>query len=47
MGKNQHVTPSGDKWRVTGAGNSKATKICDTQKEAINCCTRDCQKSKK
>lgn len=36
MGKNQHVTPSGDKWRVTGAGNSKATKICDTQKEAIN-----------
>lgn len=35
MGKNQHVTPSRNGWKVTGAGNSKATKICDTQKEAI------------
>lgn len=34
MGKNQHVTPKGDKWQVIGAGNSKATKICKTQDEA-------------
>lgn len=33
---NQHVTPKGDKWQVKGAGNSKATKYFDTQKEAIN-----------
>lgn len=35
MGKNQHVTPKGDQWQVKGAGNEKATKIFDTQKEAI------------
>lgn len=36
MGKNQHVTqrPTGD-WQVKGAGNSKATKVTSTQKEAI------------
>lgn len=36
MGKNQHVTPrpNGD-WQVIGAGNSRATKITSTQKEAI------------
>lgn len=36
MGKNQHVTrrPLGD-WQVKGAGNSRATKITSTQKEAI------------
>jgi len=35
-GKNQHVTPgkSGG-WQVKGTGNSKATKVTDTQKEAI------------
>lgn len=27
MGKNQHVTPKGDKWQVKGAGNTKATKL--------------------
>lgn len=36
MGKNQHVTPKGDKWQVKGAGNKKATKLFDTQKEAID-----------
>lgn len=36
MGKNQHVTPKGDQWQVKGAGNSKATKLFDTQKEAID-----------
>ncbi len=37
MGKNQHVTyrSSGD-WQVKGEGNSKATVITDTQKEAID-----------
>jgi uncharacterized protein YdaT len=35
MGKNQHVTPKGDKWQVIGAGNQKATNICRTQSEAI------------
>lgn len=36
MGKNQHVTrrPSGN-WQVKGAGNSRATKVTSTQKEAI------------
>ncbi len=32
--KNQHVVPSGKKWAVKGAGNSKATRIVQTQKEA-------------
>jgi uncharacterized protein YdaT len=35
-GKNQHVTPKGDSWQVKGAGNDKATKITETQKEAID-----------
>tara|TARA_R110002051_G_scaffold162836_1_gene234375 strand:+ start:4072 stop:4296 length:225 start_codon:yes stop_codon:yes gene_type:complete len=32
--KNQHVVPSGKNWAIKGAGNSKATKIVSTQKEA-------------
>ncbi|PLR70315.1 DUF2188 domain-containing protein [Bacillus sp. UMB0728] len=36
MRKNQHVTPhSGGGFQVKGAGNSRATKIFDTQREAI------------
>lgn len=35
MSKNQHVTPKNGKWQVKGAGNDKATKTFDTQKEAI------------
>jgi hypothetical protein len=36
MKKNQHVTPSpGGGWQVKGAGNSKATKVTNTQAEAI------------
>ena len=35
-GKNQHVTKHGDGWQVKGAGNQKATKVTETQKEAIN-----------
>lgn len=32
---NQHVTPRNGNWQVKGAGNSKATKLFDTQKDAI------------
>lgn len=35
MHKNQHVTPHGDDWQVKGEGNSKATAVVPTQKEAI------------
>lgn len=36
MGINQHVTPNSDgTWNVKGAGNTKATNIFSTQKEAI------------
>jgi hypothetical protein len=36
MHKNQHVTPRPDgHWQVKGAGNSKATAVTDTQREAI------------
>lgn len=36
MSKNQHVTPRQDGlWQVKGSGNTKATKVTKTQKEAI------------
>lgn len=36
MGKNQWVTQRDDKgWNVIGEGNSKATAVFNTQKEAI------------
>jgi hypothetical protein len=34
-GKNQHVVKHPKGWAVKGAGNSKATKVTSTQKEAI------------
>lgn len=34
-GKDQHVVPHEDGWAVKGAGNSKATKVTNTQQEAI------------
>lgn len=34
--KNQHVVPNNGKWVVKGAGNQKATKVTNTQKEAIS-----------
>jgi hypothetical protein len=37
--KNQHVVPRGDKWAVQSAGGDRATKIVDTQREAINIAT--------
>lgn len=36
MKKIQHVTPIAKNWQVKGAGNKKATKIFDTQYEAIS-----------
>ncbi len=36
MGKNQHVTPSpAGGWQVKGAGNSRATRRTETQKQAV------------
>ncbi len=35
-GKNQHVVKHPDGWAVKGAGNSKATKVTNTQQEAID-----------
>jgi hypothetical protein len=35
MGKNQHVVPRGSEWVVKGAGNKTATRVVDTQAEAI------------
>lgn len=34
-GKNQHVVTHEKGWAVKGAGNRKATKVTETQKEAI------------
>lgn len=36
MGKNQYVVPKGGLWAVKGEGNTKCTKITNTQSEAIN-----------
>jgi NTP pyrophosphatase (non-canonical NTP hydrolase) len=35
QGKNQHVVKHPEGWAVKGAGNSKATKVTQTQQEAI------------
>lgn len=35
-GKDQHVVPHADGWAVKGAGNEKATAVCNTQIEAID-----------
>ena len=34
--RNQHVVPHADGWAVRGAGSSRATKVVDTQREAID-----------
>jgi hypothetical protein len=34
-GKNQHVVKHSSGWAVKGAGNKKATKVTQNQKEAI------------
>lgn len=33
---NQHVVPTKDGWAVKGAGNSRATRVTNTQREAID-----------
>lgn len=40
MGKDQHVVPHEKGWAVKGAGNRKATKVTDTQKEATSIAER-------
>ncbi len=34
-GKNQHVVPHPEGWAVRGEGNTKPTRVTETQKEAI------------
>jgi Uncharacterized protein conserved in bacteria (DUF2188) len=34
--KNQHVVPHGVGWAVKGAGNTRATSVHDTQREAAD-----------
>lgn len=34
MGKNQHVVPHSGQWAVRGAGNTRVTRVCPTQREA-------------
>lgn len=36
MNKDQYVVKHGKDWAVVGAGNSRATKVFATQKEAID-----------
>lgn len=43
-GKNQHVVPRDSDWAVQGAGNSRATRIVSTQKEAIAIATEIARK---
>jgi uncharacterized protein YdaT len=33
--QNQHVLPHGEGWAVRGEGNSRATRVFETQQEAI------------
>lgn len=39
MGKPQHVVKREDKWAVVGEGNGRATRVVDTQREAIAAAT--------
>ena len=36
MGRNQHVVPHDNLWAVKGAGNTKVTRVFNTQYDAIN-----------
>jgi Uncharacterized protein conserved in bacteria (DUF2188) len=35
MARNQHVIPQGVRWAVRGAGNSRATRVLSSRREAI------------
>jgi len=37
--KNQHVVPRGEQWAVQSAGGERATRIVNTQKQAIRIAT--------
>ena len=37
MAKNQHVVPHSEGWGVKGEGNSKVTRVFETQRDAIAC----------
>lgn len=39
-GKSEHVVPRGDAWAVKGAGNTRATSVHDTQKQATDAARR-------
>ena len=39
-GKNQYVSPRGNKWVAQGEGNKRATRVVSTQKEAIKIATK-------
>ncbi len=41
--KSQHVVPKGDGWAVKAAGSTRATKVFDTQRDAINAARRIAQ----
>ena len=34
--RNQHVVPRGDQWAVQSAGGDRATRIVDTQRQAVS-----------
>lgn len=40
VNKNQYVAPRGNKWIAKGEGNKQATRVVDTQKEAISIARR-------
>ena len=40
MGKNQYVSPRGNKWVAQGEGNKRAIRVFSTQKEAIKIATK-------
>ncbi|WP_425593407.1 DUF2188 domain-containing protein [Morganella morganii] len=45
-GKSQHVVKQPDGWAVKSEGNSKATKVTDTQKQAIEAAEQIAKKQK-
>lgn len=45
-GKNQHVNKHPEGWQVKGAGNNKATKVTNTQAEAIDVAREIAKKQK-
>ena len=40
-----HITPHENGWQIKKAGNSKASKVCSTQKECIELGTKQAKRS--